>query len=137
MNSFYLWRQYIDIHEYHANEISYQIKYRYLLTPLNRYRSILFVFTFILKKHIYIYLVVRMLLWKVDGTWRQNMYLIQLWTLPKTYFSTLNYYISFRMHNVLSRDSSHISWSKINHPFCCRASMASNSLICRWGIHSN
>ena len=42
MNSFYFWIQYIDVNKYHANEISYKIKYKYLLTPLNRYRSILF-----------------------------------------------------------------------------------------------
>ena len=88
--------------------------------------------------HIYIYLAVRMLLWKVDGTWRQNMYLIQLWTLPKTYFSTLNYYISFRMHNVLfKRFESYFLKQNQSSILLLDGSMASNSLICRWGIHSN
>ena len=39
-----------------ANELSYQIKYRYLLTHLNRYRSILFVFFIYFEKtHLHLF----------------------------------------------------------------------------------
>ena len=124
---------------YHDNELSYQIQYTYLFTHLICYRSILFGFFIYFEKKTHLHLF---------GC--KNVTMKSWWNVTAKYVSNTimdiaeNIFFDFELlhffqnaQRSFKRFESYFLKQNQSSILLLDSSMASNSLICRWGIHSN